>query len=61
MGEGTQYKEHEILNFLDLSTRGFPLTSWSTLWGTWLIQLVEHTVFDLRLMGSSPTLDVEII
>ena len=28
--------------------------------GTWLAQLVEHVTFDLRVVGSSPMLGVEI-
>ena len=29
-------------------------------WGAWLAQLEEHATLDLRVMSSSPTLDVEI-
>lgn len=29
-------------------------------WVVWLAQLVEYAILDLRLMNSSPTLDIEI-
>ena len=28
--------------------------------GAWLVQLVEHAMFDLRIVSSSPTLGIEI-
>lgn len=29
-------------------------------WGAWLAQLMERAIFDLRVIGSSPTVGVEI-